>query len=354
MLNIEKLMRLLPEGYEKACYETKAIERAREIKNAKDLMQLSLSYVAHGFSLVEMSEIARLKGLGNISDVAFMKKFSKCNDWFIDILKNLETGEVANYKKPKKLQNYTFKALDASDVTEKGALKRRYKLHYAINIFTMSSEAYKITPPGTGESLTNFTISPKDLVIGDRAYGTKTGIEYCLENGGDFIFRVRNNPFKLYDENQEEIKISNFLENATEDSAIDVTVYMESSKKQMIPLRLCATKKPLEAMEKSNKRIKRFESTHQRKLSAETKKSHEYFFVLTSLPSDIATAQEVLDIYRLRWQVELYFKRLKSIMDFGDLPKRNEQSVMAWLNGKLIVALLIEKLIASVDFPPFE
>jgi IS4 transposase len=44
---------------------------------------------------------------------------------------------------------------------------------------------------------------------------------------------------------------------------------------------------------------------------------------------------KVLDIYRYRWQVELYFKRLRSILDFGELPKKIEESIFAWLNGKL-------------------
>ena len=352
MLNVEKLMELLPKDYEEKCFATKAIERVREIKTPKDLMTLALSYVAHGFSMLEMSEIARLRGIAKLSDVAFMGRFAKCKDWFVEILKSLEIGEVANYPKPHKLSEYNIKALDATDVTEKGAVKRSYKLHYAINLFTMSSESYKITPPGVGESLTHFAIKPKDLIIGDRGYGSKTSIEHCLSNGGDFILRVRNNPFKLYDAEGSVVKITDYIEQATVDSAIDTTVYMERTKGEMQALRLCITKKPPEATARTARYIKRLESTGQRRLTEETKRAHAYFFVLTSLPSDVASAEEVLGIYRLRWQVELYFKRLKSIMNFGDLPKRHEQGVLAWLNAKLIVALLIEKSIAGVDFSP--
>ena len=51
-------------------------------------------------------------------------------------------------------------------------------------------------------------------------------------------------------------------------------------------------------------------------------------------------------------QVEIYFKRLKTIMDFGELPKRRPGSVMAWLNGKMMVALLIEKIMSQANFSP--
>jgi hypothetical protein len=55
----------------------------------------------------------------------------------------------------------------------------------------------------------------------------------------------------------------------------------------------------------------------------------------------------VLEIYRGRWQVELVFKRLKSILGFGYLPKRDNQSIRSWLEGKLLVALLLEALLVK-------
>ena len=55
-------------------------------------------------------------------------------------------------------------------------------------------------------------------------------------------------------------------------------------------------------------------------------------------------------LYRARWQIELLFKRLKSIIGLGHLPKHNEQSCMAWLTGKLFVALLVERIYHEAEF----
>ena len=63
-------------------------------------------------------------------------------------------------------------------------------------------------------------------------------------------------------------------------------------------------------------------------------------------------SEEVLETYRLRWQVECYFKRLKSIIDFGEMPKKREDSILSWLNGKIMVALLIEMLLSTKSFSP--
>ena len=58
-------------------------------------------------------------------------------------------------------------------------------------------------------------------------------------------------------------------------------------------------------------------------------------------------------MYRGRWQIELVFKRLKSILGLGHLRKVDQQSAVAWIHGKLLVAFLIEALIrhAETFFP---
>lgn len=63
----------------------------------------------------------------------------------------------------------------------------------------------------------------------------------------------------------------------------------------------------------------------------------------TFSPQRFSTA-EILQWYRLRWQVELLFKRLKSLAALGHLPKSDDQSARAWVYGKLFVALLTEQV----------
>ena len=70
-----------------------------------------------------------------------------------------------------------------------------------------------------------------------------------------------------------------------------------------------------------------------------TLRMNEYFVVGTSLREDFSAAQ-ILHIYMLRWQVEIAFKRLKSIMQLGQLPKTDPESCRAWLYGKMLYALL--------------
>ncbi len=89
----------------------------------------------------------------------------------------------------------------------------------------------------------------------------------------------------------------------------------------------------------------------QKTLSDETKLSHRYMFVITSLPKEIS-AEEILACYRLRWQVELVFKRLKSLLELGSMPTRTKESGEVWINGKIMLSLLAEKALGDIDFSP--
>ena len=75
--------------------------------------------------------------------------------------------------------------------------------------------------------------------------------------------------------------------------------------------------------------------------------------LLTSLGADRATPDEVAQLYRMRWQVELAFKRLKSLGRFGDLQASDPRLARSWLLAHLIAAVLIETSLGEgLDSPP--
>ncbi len=217
-------------------------------------------------------------------------------------------------------------------------------------MFSLNCQQHKITDEKTGETLKNFEIRKKDLIIAGRAYATITGMEYCLENGGDFILRIRNKAFNLYNAEREQVFLTDWLK-TLDGGASCAMFYYRDSQKNYKNVRICALPKTEEEIKKEEKRLKKKESKKQIKISDDTKFSHRYMFVATSLPETF-TAEDILSIYRLRWQVEMVFKRYKSILGAGSVPVKTKEATEAWINGKMMLALLIEKFIGSVDFSP--
>ena len=356
MIGVASLLRLMPEGYEEACYTTKAIVRKRDIKDPNDLMMLVLFHLLSGCSLIEVSEISKLAKLGDISDVAFMKRFSNCNDWFKWILTELQNSadNMIHYECPEALSKYRILAVDASDVAEKGTSSRLFRLHFGLDILRMHAALHKITDNSVGEHLRNYNLSPGDLVLADRAYSSVSGIEYCISKDCKYAARMRVNSFKPYDANGKQLDLLPIMKDK-KSGELKAFARKERGENagELFPVRICFAKKPAEALESTRKKMKRLESKKQLSFSPEAKLFNEYMVVVTNLDDDVS-AEEIILLYRYRWQVELYFKRLKSILDYGEMPKKSEKSIYSWLNGKLMIALLIERMVGNADFSPCE
>ncbi len=351
MYSVSQLIRELPAGYAEACFKEGAIQRKRVISSPDDLMMLSLFHLINGCSLMEISTIASLAKIGNISDVAFMKRFEHCEGWFKWIISQLISDGLISYQKPKSLEKYNVIGVDATTVSEKGRSGRLFRLHLAIDIFKMETLQHLISARDVGETLTNFTIHSNDLFIADRAYCSKIGINHCLSSDGNFILRYRRRSFNLYNTTGDKVDLLEHLQSLKNNDVLELRLFMRNSDGSANPVRICGIRKSLDAITKSRKRLRRQESRSGIKFTQQTKDFNDYIVLISNLRGEVS-ATDILNIYRFRWQIELYFKRLKSIMDFGELPKRRDRSIMSWLHGKLMVALLIETMIGKVDFSP--
>ena len=57
----------------------------------------------------------------------------------------------------------------------------------------------------------------------------------------------------------------------------------------------------------------------------------KYILLLTSLPATVVPPADILAIYRLRWQIELAFKRFKSLAGLDLLPAKKPELAQAWI-----------------------
>lgn len=111
-----------------------------------------------------------------------------------------------------------------------------------------------------------------------------------------------------------------------------------------LPLRICALRLSEAAAAESMRRARKESGRKQRRPDPETVALHRHVILATSLPASV-TNRQILEIYRGRWQVGLAFKRLKSIMGLGHLPKEDEESAKAWLHGKMLVSCLAQAIV---------
>jgi hypothetical protein len=106
-------------------------------------------------------------------------------------------------------------------------------------------------------------------------------------------------------------------------------------------------RKSKEAAERAKEELRRERGES---LQPTTLELAEYVVVLTSLSPRLLSGLQALSLYRGRWQIELVFKVLKGLLGFGDLAKYDPDSARAWMQAKLLTALLIERLEREAGF----
>jgi hypothetical protein len=178
-------------------------------------------------------------------------------------------------------------------------------------------------------------------------------MEHIRRNEADFILRYRTKAFNVYGEDGTKVELVSLFKglNAMESTSVYVYYYHEGKR---YPVRMVAMRKDDEAIEEAKRRMHRkLNKQRGTKPSADSLLFNEYIVVATSLDCTY-TDNQVLELYRARWQIEQVFLRLKSLFGFGDVPSRNDDSVKAWFYGKLFLAVLCETILKTECFSPQE
>lgn len=333
--------RVLPAGWQEAARETGALRRTRGFKDAATLLRVMLIHLVEGCSLRETAVRADAGGLAKVSDVALLGRLRGCGEWFRWMVEQMSrrlsttTEEVLAGKR--------VRLVDASVVCEPGATGSTWRIHYMIDLSTLACEQLQVTLPDEGETLTRFEVRKNDVLMADRGLAHRRGIRHVVDHGGDVIVRSNMVSVPLEDDNGRPVAMLPKLRRLAVGQARDWPALVRDSR-GTIPVRVCALKKSAEQRRKAQDKLREVASRKGRNLQPDTLEAAGYVVVLTTLPD--VSAQQVLELYRHRWQIELAFKRLKSLLQLGHLKKTDPAGARAWLQGKLFVATLIETLIA--------
>jgi hypothetical protein len=207
----------------------------------------------------------------------------------------------------------------------------------------------ELTTNKEGERLTRHKVSENDIMIADRIYCTISGIEHVLSNKGDYVIRFKSKAFNLYDADGKPLELLPYLRNLKALENTSVSCFYKLNGK-LRPIRIVAMRKEYEAIKTSKRKIMRKVSRKQEKaVQTDTLELNEYVVLSTSLDY---TSEQILELYRSRWQIEQVFYRLKSLFGYGDVPSQNEQTVKAWFYGKLFLAALCEHILKQASFSP--
>jgi hypothetical protein len=340
------LLSLLPGDWSQLAHTTGALKGLRQDKSAENLLRVLLMHLGCGLSLRETVVRAQEAGLANLSDVALLKRLRKSQEWLYQLCCALfaERG-----LQPKVHSGPTLRLIDGTEVKEPGKTGSLWRIHYSLRWPDLRCDFFKLTPTegkGSGESLLQFPLQAKDYVVTDRGYCHASGIHYATRQKAFVTVRLNPDGIVLQTEDGRPFPLLQRLESIQKTGQIALwNVCVPYENQVPVAARLCLIRKSQIAIALAHKRLRRKASKRSSQLQPETLIYAEYVMVLTTFPAAEFPAAVILGWYRFRWQIELVFKRFKQIAQLGHVPKHDPDSTKSWLYGKLLVALVTEKLI---------
>jgi DDE family transposase len=342
----------LPAGFdmEATARARGAFTRARAIKDATTLLRLALAYGGLGMSLRETCTWAEASGIASLSDPSLLERLCKAAPWLGDIVAALiaeqEKGPAGRFA------GYRLRALDGTSICQPGADGITWRLHVGYDLARGQVDQLELTDVHGAENLQRLTYRPGEIVLADRCYARPRDLRPVIEAGADFIVRTGWNSLRLLQVNGEPFDLFATLAAQTgQEGEVQVRIYegdTQAPPPEPLILRLVIRRKDPEQAEAEQKRLLKAAKKRGKQPDPRSLEAAKYILLLTSLPAAVFPPADILALYRFRWQIELAFKRFKSLAGLDTLPAKNPELARAWIYARLIVAIIAEQIAGQV------
>ncbi len=238
---------------------------------------------------------------------------------------------------------------DATTVQRPGSKGTTARVHYALRLSDLTPRHIEVTDEHGGETARRFRAEEGELWLLDRGYANPPGVSAIRTPGAHIIVRHNRGTLPLYDKQGKRLDVAALLRDTVDREVAHQRRAFVHFGAERIEGRLCWLRIPEDKVEKARQRAKR---EAEGVCDDETLYTAEFVVVFTSVLHEL-TAAQVLEVYRARWQIELEFKRSKSIRELDRLPNFLPETVHSWICAKLLLQLLATRMASrSEAFPP--
>jgi Transposase DDE domain len=322
-----------------------AFGRARGIKNAETLLRLALAYGGVGMSLRETCAWAEAGEIASLRDPWLLNRL--CKAWLGAALIAEQTKMPGG-----RWAGYRLRVLDGTSICQPGADRTTWRLHVGYDLATGQVDQLELTDVHGAEKLQRLIYRPGDVVLADRYYARPRDLRPVIDAGANFIVRTGWNSLRLLQPDGEPFDLFAALAAQSEqEGEVQVRIHegmAEGSPSDPLILRLVIRRKEPEQAQAERKRLLKDAQKRGKQPDPHSLEAASYILLLTSLPATVFPSSDILAIYRFRWQIELAFKRFKSLAGLDQLPAKNPELARAWIYARLIVALIAEKIAGQV------
>ena len=329
-------------------YATGAFSRPRKIVDPEVLLRLLLMWTVGEQSLMDTAALAAEEGLVDVSDAALIKRFHKCGDWLGALLGDILIDRSADLP-----QSLRLRVIDATTITRAGRKGTDYRVHLGIDLASNRIDSAELTTVQGGETFDRFSVHAGEVLLADAGYGQREPLARVARSGAYFVVKFPWTNVPLETVEGSTFDLLGWLRTLPEAVPGASPVQFRAPGGEPVGCRVVAIRKSEPAAAAARQKALRKRNKRSEKIDVRTLEAVGYTFVLTNLPEEISV-ESVLSLYRLRWQIEMKFKTLKSVLHLGRVPVRTDEGLRVHVFAKLLVALLIDSLIyAGESFSPW-
>ena len=312
-------------------------------------LRMVLHHVATNTSLKTTAAIAAAAGLVDMSAVAlhlWMRRFAPFLTALVAALTNVFRDFAAT-----RWAGYEMVVVDASTVSRPGSKGTTVRVHYALRLTDLKIVEVEVTDEKGGETFKRFARVMKrgQLWIGDRGYANPPGVAAITKKGADVLVRVNRGALPLYDIYGSPLdlreKLSRLKVGVPREWAAcvhpDAPKGKEAAILTAIRGRLCAVRLPPDKADEARTRLKREQGAD---LTSESLEMAEFVILFTTVPRARLVTDQLMELYGLRWQLELSIKRDKSVAGLDRLPNFRDDTIRAWILAKLLLIQVARKI----------
>jgi len=330
---------------------TGACQRWKKIKNGAVLLRFVLAYCLGEFSLRGVCAWACCAELADIANPSFLERLFNCENW----LKSLITQVLAK-DSPRAVKGRLIRLVDGTSVCKAEAIaKKRSKLWRIHSVYDLPANRFsffELTDEKTGERLNMAPVIPGEIRIGDRCYLQPERMAAVIAAGGDLVVRAVWTNARWVDQNGKLVNVIEILRRGSRKGKVDVPIWIECKSGTLLGVRLVAIKKPREQALAAQREVIVAALKNNKQASKEALEAAIWVLIVTTLAQDEFSANYIFDLYRLRWRIELAFKKLKSIIGLKSPPGKDGRSARVWILAHLLMILLVEPLTSELDVSP--
>ena len=340
---------LMPADFNESAVSMLALRRRRQVDSASSLLRLALLYGLCDLSLRQTAAQASLIGLGQMSDVAVLKRLSNASDW----LGHLVLQFLQERGLTRDVPALNVRIVDATVICQPGSKGTDWRLHMGLDLARLQISSMEVTGPETGESLLRHSAAPGSVLLADRGYAHREGVASIMEQGADVVVRLNWHNFPLETSAGAPLDLVACAEALGAGEIGDWDVQFRAST-GVYRGRLLVLRKTEAAAEKASKEIRHEATRKGRQPDRRSLRAAHFICLLATLPREQLPAAQGLELYRLRWQIEIAFKRLKSLIHLDNLRAKSPALARAYLYAKILGALIVEELThSSLAFFPW-